>query len=201
MKAKVIVAGLCASFLLLVGYSIFSSRQADTLPQNGHGRGPEAARVEVVEFCDLQQRQCRETHLLIEELMGKYQDKIRLIFRHYPITAIHRQALPAALAAEAAGEQGKFWEYVSVLLEQQEVWSTVVDPRDLFLAYAAQVSLPDVERFKREFQAQAHKQRVLADLRLGNQVGAYDIPFFLVNGEEVSAEGLKLAVERVISKP
>lgn len=166
-----------------------------------HQKGIDDAKVTVVEFSDFGCLECREAEQTVTSLAEKYDFKIKLVFRQFPLTSIHKNSLMAAIAAEAAGVQGKFWEFKSVLFDQQEAWAAVNDPAELFVAYARQINMSDINKFKREIISQAYKTEVLSDMKLGQESGVNIPPTFFVNEEKVSSTGLNLAVEKILTKP
>lgn len=166
-----------------------------------HQKGIGDAKITVVEFSDFGCLECREAEQVVTSLNEKYNSKIKLVFRHFPLTSIHKNSLMAAIAAEAAGAQGKFWEFKSVLFDQQESWVAVGDPVELFVAYARQINMSDINKFKREVVSQTYRTEVLSDMKLGQESGVNIPPTFFVNEEKVDKEGLKLAIEKVLSKP
>src|SRR6185295_5027167 len=92
----------------------------------GPSRGPQGAKVTIVEFSDFQCPFCSKAHDTVEEVMQTYAGKVRLVFRHFPLE-FHAQAPKAAEAAACANEQGKFWEYHDVLFKNQQK----LQPEDL----------------------------------------------------------------------
>lgn len=193
------IVGIIALMLLVIKISAGENAAAQSPPR--FTLGPSDAAVEVVEFCDLVQPECQQGHELLSGLLAIQNQKLKISFRHYPLTSIHPRSLPAALALEAAGAQGKFWEYQQILLSQQTSWSAVSEPQELFLTYAKQTPLDDLERFRRDITGEIYKGEILSDLAFGNRLKPKETPFFLVNGEETSLAGLKLSVERLLSKP
>ena len=166
-----------------------------------HISGKEDAPVTVVEFSDFQCPACRSAALTVDGLLAKHEGEIKFIYRHFPITSIHKNAMAASIAAEAAGEQGKFWEYSKVLFEKQDSWDQLGSPQDLFINLAKEAGVADLEKFKNEISKQAKRDLILADMNLGNQLGIDATPTFFVNGNKVSTNGLTLAVEKILSKP
>lgn len=212
MKEWKIIASIAGlTLILLVGVSFFLSRPTNQSvskvdPQKlvlgaTHVSGEEKALVTIVEFSDFQCPACREAAPVIEDLIRKYQGKIKFVYRHFPLTSIHKNAILVAVAAEAAAEQSKFWEYSDILFDQQDAWSQIWDPRELFLTYAKQVGVSDLAKFQTHIESQASRSRILSDMNLGNQIGVDATPTFFVNGEKTTAAGLQLAVEKVLSKP
>lgn len=166
-----------------------------------HVLGEEGDEVAIVEFSDFQCPACKIAEASVEGILEKYQGKVKLVYRHFPLTSIHKNAMAAAIAAEAAGEQGKFWEYAKVLFEKQDTWDKLGSPADLFINLAKEAGVADLDKFKNDISKQAKRDVVVADMSLGNQLGVDATPTFFVNGNKVSTSGLTLAVEKILSKP
>jgi protein-disulfide isomerase len=166
--------------------------------------GPENAPVVLEEFGDYQCPPCAQVFPEVEAIRREYGDRLRLVFRHYPLTNIHPHALLAAHAAEAAGRQGKFWEMHRALYENQQGWSRTPDPRPLFEAYARQTGL-DVERFRRDLGGQEGDARVVADHARARSVGVESTPTFFLNGRKLPPSAgfgreLRAQIERELAK-
>ena len=141
-------------------------------------RGPQDAPVTIVMFTDLECPFCHEMHENLKTLMAESPQDIRLVFKHMPLS-FHPNAVPAALAALAAREQGKFWEYVDKVYAERETLS-----REALLDHAAAVGL-DTEQFRNDFGSQPHIGAVEADLGLASQVGVRGTPTIFVNGQRI----------------
>lgn len=208
---KLLAPILGGTILILIGASLFFSKPLNNSslkidPQKlafgaAHVLGEENAPVTVVEFSDFQCPACRLAVSTVNELMIKHEGKIRFIYRHFPLTSIHKNALAASIASEAAAEQGKFWEYSRVLFDNQNTWEQLGSPQDLFVNLARESGVPDLDKFKSEISRQFKKDLILADMSLGNQLGINATPTFFVNGKKVSTSGLTLAVEKILSRP
>lgn len=116
----------------------------------------------------------------MREVVEKYGDKVRLVYRDLPLTSIHANALSAALAAECAHEQGKFWEYHDLLFANQ----AQLDEASL-KNYAAQVGL-DAAAFEECLSSQKYLDEVRNDYSDGASYGVQGTPAFFVNGVQVS---------------
>jgi len=208
---KLIASVIAGTLAVLIGISLFfaspNSQPSPVLDNSAltanpvNASGPQQAPVTIVEFSDLQCEACRASWPQVESLLAKYPDKIRFIYRHFPLTSIHQHAVISAIAAEAAAAQGKFWDYAGILFDQQDTWSQTRDPKELFVSFAAQIEIPDLDKFQKDLENQVGKDRVLAELQLGNKLGVNATPTFFVNGEKVSSTGLNLAIEKILSKP
>lgn len=141
--------------------------------------GPDTALVTIVTWSDFQCPFCARVSPTIDQLRKDYGKDLRYVFMHNPL-AFHKQAEPAARAAEAAGEQGKFWEMHDLLFKNS---------RDLteknFAKWARKLGL-DVKRFKRDFASSTIAKRVEEQQRKGTALGARGTPSFFVNGRFLS---------------
>ncbi|HLL73844.1 MAG TPA: thioredoxin domain-containing protein [Pyrinomonadaceae bacterium] len=157
-------------------------------------KGAATAAVTVVEFTDLQCPSCAAMHPVLERLAAEYGDRVRFVVRDYPL-AQHADAQKAAEAAEAAREQGKYWEYVALLYRNQSALSV---PK--LKEYATQVGL-DRAKFDAALDSGRLGEKVRRDVLDGNRVGVSGTPSFFVNGrfvEERSYEALKAAIEAAL---
>ena len=143
-----------------------------------HQQGSKTAIFEIVEFGDYQCPYCGAAHPVMKQLMLAFGDHIRFIFRNFPLTEIHAFAWTAALAAEAAAQQGKFWEMHDLLYENQQGLSAQL-PRVL----ARKLKL-DPEQFERDIAAARTSARVEGDFESGMRSGVNGTPTFFVNGSK-----------------
>jgi len=144
------------------------------------------APVTVEEFGDYQCPQCATVYLELEKIREDYGDRVLLVYRHYPLMRIHRNALAAAHAAEAAGLQGKFWEMHGQLYRGQKSWENSADAPTRFNAYARGLGL-DAERFARDVNGEEVDKRVVADHERAKSLGVDGTPSFFVNGRNLPA--------------
>jgi protein-disulfide isomerase len=158
----------------------------------GRIRGAADAPVTLVEYGDYQCPTCGLYHPIVAELLSRYHGKLKLEFHHFPLVQMHPNAMPAALAAEAAGDQGKFWEMNDLLFEHQNDWSRNPNAQTTFLQYALQLGL-DSNRFMQAMKSPETQERVLADVRRGNEI-VKGTPTFVINGRVIpdlpSIEGM-----------
>jgi protein-disulfide isomerase len=148
-----------------------------------HVRGPENAPVTLEEFGDFECPACGGLDPGMRKISKDYGDRVRLIFREFPLQ-MHKYSFIAARAAEAAGAQGKFWEMHDMLYDHQNDWNEAPEPRDLFNNYAAQLGL-DVERFKADLNRQDLADRIKQDYDRGVSLNVRGTPTIFVNGEEL----------------
>jgi protein-disulfide isomerase len=150
-----------------------------TLPvseERDHIQGPADAGVTLVEYGDYECPYCGAAYPIVKEVQAQMGDRLRFVFRNFPIVTSHPHAEQAAEAAEAAGAQGEFWQMHDILYERQ---SRLRDP-DL-RSYAEELGL-DVGRFDAELAGHVHAPRVREDFMGGVRSGVNGTPTFYVDG-------------------
>jgi protein-disulfide isomerase len=146
-------------------------------------RGGASAPVTLEEFSDFQCPACGALEPGLRKVVNDYGPRVRLIFRNYPLP-MHKYALIAARAAEAAGLQGKFWEMHDALYDNQKEWSDAMEPRVQFDSYATRLGL-DVQRFKSDMERSDLVERIKADMQRGNSLNVRGTPTVYLNGREL----------------
>ncbi|MGQ5260915.1 Na+/H+ antiporter NhaA [Micromonospora sp. ZYX-F-536] len=144
-------------------------------PERDHMRGPPEAPVTVVEYGDFECPYCGQAEPVVRELLTDFAN-IRYVWRHLPLTDVHPHAQLAAEVAEAAGEQGAFWEMHDLLLDHQDALS----PADV-LGYAEQLGL-DLERFRERLAEREGAERIAEDVDSADLSGVTGTPTFFING-------------------
>jgi len=161
-----------------------------------HVRGRPDAPVTVLEYGDYECPYCRGAARDVQEMLARYPDTVRFVFRNFPIAQLHPHAEQAAEAAEAAGAQGKFWPMYELLLQP----ASHLDLASL-LDYAADLGL-DVGRFRTEISGQAYAAKIERDVREGVRDGVNATPKFYVDGERIDGkvplEGLEDAIRAAV---
>jgi protein-disulfide isomerase len=159
-----------------------------------HIQGPANAAVTLVEYGDYECPYCGAAYPIVKELQARMGDRLKFVFRNFPITTSHPHAEQAAEAAEAAAAQGRFWEMHDLLYENQRR----LRDQDLH-AYAEQLGL-DVEQFDKDLAEHVHASRVREDFMSGVRSGVNGTPSFYVNGsrhdDSYDLETLLAALER-----
>ncbi len=146
----------------------------------GWSKGAKEAKVVIIEFSDFQCLFCALVQPTLDQVMELYGDRVRLVYRHFPLTKIHPYALKAAVAAEAAGNQGKFWEMHDKLYQNQEKLTV-----DDLGRYAQELGL-DMERFNKDLDSPELEKKVLTDKEDGLKAGVKGTPAFFINGTYIS---------------
>ncbi len=165
-----------------------------------HVRGAAIAPATLEIYGDFQCPPCAKATVVIESLAKDYGARLRVIFREFPL-AMHEHALEAAMAAEAAGLQGHFWEMHDMLYKYQDVWSKASAPGRLFSAYAGSLGL-DVERFNDDAKSDLAKARIMTEGEAGQARGVKNTPTIFVNGSEVhgfARDTLQSAIDAAIA--
>jgi Na+/H+ antiporter NhaA len=144
-------------------------------PERDHVRGPVEAPVTVVEYGDFECPYCGQAEPVVRELLRDFGD-VTYVWRHLPLNDVHPNAQQAAEAAEAAAEQGAFWEMHDLLLDHQDALGF-----DDLLGYAEQLGL-DVPRFEEDLRTRAGARRVAEDVDSADLSGVSGTPTFFING-------------------
>ncbi len=177
--------------VVLIGGSVWYSSTVTARNNEGittgttHRMGAEGATVTLVEFSDFQCPACAEFHPVVKDVLEQYGDAIAFEYRHFPLSSIHPYAEQAARAAEAAGQQGKFFEYHDLLFTRQATWGKHRTPTVLFSEYAKELGL-DVEQFERQMRSTLLRDEVRADAAEGRERQLTGTPTFFLNGERMN---------------
>lgn len=167
---------------------IFSLRDDD------HIRGGSAnAPVVIIEYSDFQCPACSSAHTLFDTLEADFGDDVAFVYRHFPLTLIHRNADEAARAAEAAAQQGQFWVMHDKLFETQPTWSSITDIETQFADYAQGLGL-DRTQFLIDYKSAVVKDRVEHDDRSAKALGLTGTPSIFINGMQIATPRTKDAL-------
>ena len=149
-----------------------------TLPvsERDHVQGLATAPITLVEYGDYECPNCGEAYPVVKELQEQLGERLRFVFRNFPLTKAHPHAQNAAEAAEAAAAQGRFWEMHDVLFENQEKLGD-----NNLIRYANKLGL-DATRFQSELSGHVHEARVREDFMSGVRSGVNGTPGFFING-------------------
>ena len=172
----------------------------DPVSERDWARGLADAPVTVVEYADFQCPDCQNSYPVIERVLAGLPGRVRFVLRQVPLVSRHPLAQTAALASEAAGNQGKFWEMHRRLMEARGE----LEPDDL-LDYAQALGL-DIERWQRDMADSALAERIAVTKRLGVRSGVNGTPTLFINGvryegetEPVREEELRAAIEEALT--
>lgn len=149
---------------------------------NDHSTGPESAPVTLLEFGDFECPHCGRAYPVVKDVKAALGERLRVVYRHFPLTNMHEHAQMAAEAAEAAAKQGAFWEMHNHLFEHQDRLSD-----DDFVSYAADLDL-DIDRYQRELGDRTYRDTVRKDFLSGVKSGVNGTPTFYINGTRHDSE-------------
>jgi protein-disulfide isomerase len=156
-------------------------------------KGPAAAPVTLLEYGDFECPFCGRAWVELKQLESLLEDHLRFVFRHFPLSQAHPHAMLAAEAAEAAGDQGKFWEMHDTLYRNQHHLEAPA-----LVGYAADLGL-DLARFSRDLQEHRHFAKVRRDFLEGVRSGVNGTPTLFINGRRhdgaYTAEAVLAAIE------
>ncbi|MCA1622690.1 MAG: DsbA family protein [Acidobacteria bacterium] len=180
----------------------------DTAAQNLYAKAPPGAQppnmlgspnapVVVEEFADFQCPTCATVHATMKEINTLYGNRIKFIYRNFPLSQIHKYAYDASAAAEAAGLQGKYWAMQEQLFGNQKTWSNSPDARKLFEEYAQKIGL-DLTRFQNDSATIMTKSRIDADIQRARFLNLSGTPTIFINGREVTPQQMDVSVIRQI---
>lgn len=186
----IVVVGLGALFVFTKPDENSSNTftgDAAKIQQDDHARNGTDQKVTLIEYADLQCPACGAYHPLLKQLSEEYKDTVNFIFRHFPIISAHPNAFAAARAAEAASNQGKFWEMHDKLFETQSSWGQVAsNQQSLFESYATELGL-DMEKFKTDYVSEATADRINRDVTSAKQFNVNGTPTFILNGNKIDS--------------
>ncbi len=156
-----------------------------------------SAKVTVVEFADYECPACGEAEPGVQQILKDYNGKINYVFRNFPLPQ-HQNAIPAAMAVEAAGEQGKFLEMGSKLFSTQSDWVNLNNPNPIFVSDAQALGL-NTTKFSQDLQSQTLKDKIQRDYQDATALKIEATPTFFVNGERLTGADyntLKQAIDK-----
>jgi protein-disulfide isomerase len=171
------------------------------LAKSVHIRGNPEAAVTLEEFGDFECPNCANLATFLDELIKEYHPRVRLIFRNFPLP-MHQSARDAALAAEAAGLQDRYWEMHDMLFREQAVWSSATDAGILFDTYAETIGL-DLNRFRKDVKSDLVRERLESDQARARSLGVKTAPTLFVDKREMgpndrTPEGVRRLVDEAV---
>jgi protein-disulfide isomerase len=169
-------------FVLMSG--IFKSAPVlppQTVGELDHVRGAEGAALVITVYADFQCPSCLSEVEVVARAWPRVEDKVQLVFRHFPLD-IHRHAFAAARYAEAASMQGKFWEMHDMLFINQPLWANLDSATEVFDSYSLQLGL-DLDVLKQDLGKSVVRDKILADQQSGIRAGVRGTPSMFFNGK------------------
>lgn len=163
-----------------------------------HIRGAKSAKVTVVEFADFECPACAAYSAEVKKVLAKYPNDVALVFKHFPLTQIHRNAFLAAKYAEAAAVQGKFWEYHDILFANQKEWSGTLNAETFFIGYGRTLQL-DLAKLEADSKLSTIEDKIKASFKEGVLLKVQGTPTFFVNGIKADNASLEASVDAAVS--
>lgn len=165
---------------------------------NDHIFGSENAPVTVIEYSDFECPACETYYHMVDRLLEEASTTVRMVYRHFPLSQ-HKHAVPAAMASEAAGAQGKFREMYDMIFSNYREWVglSVADAENKFIDYAAELGLDGVT-FKADTASSTLRAKVNDDMNDAIRIGVNATPTFFVNGKAITNPSTYEAFEALI---
>lgn len=165
--------------------------------------GPVNAPVTIEMFSDFQCPQCARSDPMLKKLKSEFGDKVRFVFRHFPMEK-HQNAILAACAAEAAARQKHFWEMADALYRTQWMWGEAPAPRIALIDRAKELGL-NVPQFEEDLDKTELRERISADQDRGQALGVKSTPWVFINGysvpnAEFNESGIRAAIQKALAK-
>jgi protein-disulfide isomerase len=159
--------------------------------------------VTLEEFGDYQCPPCGELHPSLKKMKQEFGPNLNFVFRNLPLTMLHKNALAAAQAAEAARMQSRFWEMHDLLYENQDLWKDDINPKSIFWKFAADLGL-DTGRFMADMEDKQVNLRIEADRAAAAELGIEGTPTLLIDGRQLrpevtNADGIRKGIEFTMS--
>lgn len=208
---KLLLLPLAALLIIGAGVMYFNQEKPKEIPVttmasnllregDNHVKGPESAKVTVVEFFDPECEGCAAFHPILKQITNEYPNDVKLVARYM---LFHGNSFSAALALEGAAKQGKFWEMYDFMLERQAEWSHQKEPVvSIFEKFAKELGL-NIEEFNKSFEDLTYKATLAKDVADGQALGVRGTPTFFINGKMLMNLGyadLKSAIDAELAK-
>lgn len=161
-----------------------SSKDLLSIKSDDWFKGKNEAQVTVIEYLDFECEACGAIYPVTKRISEEFGGQVKFVTRYFPLDG-HRNSITSALAAEAAGKQGKFWEMHDKLFENQITWGESRDSKSyVFEKYAEELGL-DIQKFKQDVKLNETRNRIERDRLSGIRLGINSTPSFFLNGEKI----------------
>jgi protein-disulfide isomerase len=200
--AVLIIAGVLL-IAVVAGVLLYRSRSNSEIAAQPPIETSTPSVVTLEEFGDYQCPPCAQLHPALKEIKQQFGPNLNFVFRNLPLT-IHKNALIAAQAAEAARVQNRFWEMHDLLYQNQDAWKDDKNAKARFVKYAGDLGL-DTARFEQDLVSEQVRFRLQADLDAAARLGINGTPTILINGrqmktEATNAEGIRKGIELMMAR-
>lgn len=193
-----ILLGIAAVTLVILAFGVFmlgksggpkptlEDQVAEIDYSKGQKIGSDSAKVKLVEFSDFQCPSCRAAAPEVDALLNAKLDNFQFIYRHFPLSQ-HLNSKKAAVLAEFAGTQGKFFEMATKLFNTQPEWESLKDPTDYFVGLAGELGL-DENTARQALDSNTRIDVINDDLTEGTKIGVNATPTFYLNGHKINLQ-------------
>ena len=144
------------------------------------------AKVTLIEYADFQCPACASYQPIVKQLLAEFEGKILFVYRNFPLTNIHKNAVISAQAGLAAHKQGRFSDMAETLYDRQKDWENLSDPTSLFIDYAKELKL-DINKFKNDLNSDDTKNFIKDSEKLAVSEGMNSTPTFVLNGAKIKS--------------
>ncbi len=155
--------------------------------------------VTMVEYADLQCPACKTYQPVVNDLLKAFPEQLKLVFKNYPLTQVHPNAMAASVAAEAAAKQGKFYAFVDKAYEKQEEWAGLPDPQSKFEEYVKALGM-NVNQFRKDQKDPAIAKLISDQNTEGIQNGVTGTPSFFIDGKKIENPASLEDFKKIISE-
>jgi protein-disulfide isomerase len=216
-KAWIVFVGVCVVLLGVLIYisakdkvdvsSVDQEKIQSSVEMSGgiadHVYGKKESKVTLIEYGDYQCPACGNAYPIVKPVVEANKNDIAFVFRNFPLTSIHPNALAGAASAEAAGLQNKYWEMHDLLYEGQSSWENLPgDQRTSFFADYAKTLGLNVDTFRKDIVSNKVNQKINFDIAIGKKIGVDATPTFYLNGKKLEQDtwGAKEKLDAAIKK-
>lgn len=204
----IVLGVIGVSALLLFGIIFLQGRTpASATPApittEDHIRGATSTPVTLIEYMDFECAACAAYFPILSNLEKEFDGRVTFVVRYFPLSQ-HMNGMPAALAAEAAGQQGKYWQMHDMLFSRQKEWGEkqAMTP-EVFERYASELGL-NMDQYRTDVASQSVKDRIARDVNEGRAIGINSTPTFFLNGTKLqnpqSEEAFRAALQAAVTK-
>jgi protein-disulfide isomerase len=204
---KQIIIAVLVVVGIIVGATLIGGKDETTVgAQSNNWYGVEEGIITVTEYTDFQCPACASFFPIVSQVKEQFKDQIRFEIKHFPLVQIHPNATAAHRAAQAAANQGKFWEMHDLLFQQQQAWSQSTNPTAVFEGYATQIGL-NMEQYNAEVGTSDILAIINADIEAGKSLNVTGTPTFFIDGKQIedtasigSVDGFSAAIQTAIDE-
>lgn len=176
---------IIAAAALILGLQVFMANRAKPIdPAEARSKGSPGAKVQIVEFIDLQCPACAHGAKVLNEFVAAHPQDVRVQLKFFPLVRAHAHAMRSAIYAECAARQNKFWPFVDSVLERQAQWSSLLNAEASFITYAKEAGL-DLPKLDQCVNSTEALKAVSDDQTLGNSLGLQSTPTYFINNKMV----------------